>query len=98
MTIRDHFVYWLFDADGTCLYVGCTKRPEQRWRQHSALKKEMVAKVATRRMSGPYTFGTARKIEREQQYLLNPTFDRRIAGWKKAKETRARTRHLWAAS
>lgn len=27
---RTHFVYEAYDADGICLYVGCTKAPTRR--------------------------------------------------------------------
>lgn len=50
-TSRIHFVYWLFDAEGNCLYVGRTMRPEQRWKQHCRTRNQMTAEVATRRMA-----------------------------------------------
>jgi hypothetical protein len=83
-TTRNHFVYWLFDTEGTCLYVGCTTRPAQRWKAHCVNRKQMVAETATRRMAGPYTRNVARRIEREQQDLLSPKYDRRLVGIEKA--------------
>jgi predicted GIY-YIG superfamily endonuclease len=91
-SLRNHFVYWLFSAEGECLYVGCTRRPKQRWEQHRVTRKAMVAETATRRMAGPYTFAVAHRIEREQQDLLNPRYDRRLVGIEAATRSRADTR------
>lgn len=74
---RDHFVYWLFDADGDCLYVGITKHPEKRWRQHRYEKPHMAAQVAHKRMAGPFPLPVARRLEREQQDDLQPRYDER---------------------
>lgn len=74
---RCHFVYWLFGAEGKCLYVGVTRRPEQRWRQHCKEKPLMAKQVVRRRMAGPYFYGTALRIERRQQDLLHPAYDKR---------------------
>lgn len=73
--VREHFVYWMFDSDGDCLYVGMTRQPEQRWRRHRYEKPDMVAQIAYKRMSGPFLLETARKLEREQQDDLQPSWD-----------------------
>lgn len=70
--LRNHFVYWLYDADDTVLYIGCTRRPEQRWIEHKSGSRRLGALVARKRMAGPYDYPTARRIEREQQQLLKP--------------------------
>lgn len=81
--VRDHFVYWMFDAEDRCLYVGMTRQPETRWYQHRQDKPGMVAQVAKRRMAGPFTIETARKLEREQQDDLIPLYDgHRSLGYK----------------
>lgn len=72
---RTHFVYWMFDKRGRCLYVGCTMFPRQRWYEHRCRRPEMVAQVASKRMAGPYERATAYRIEREQQRELSPVYD-----------------------
>ena len=72
--VREHFVYWMFAKGDTCLYVGMTRQPERRWRQHQQRKPQMTAQVATRRMAGPFPLQTARRIEREEQRRLNPVY------------------------
>lgn len=62
--LREHFVYRCYDADSRLLYVGCTRRPEARWRQHKADRHLWVADVARTRMAGPHNYDTAREIER----------------------------------
>jgi len=73
--LRNHFVYWMYDADGE---VPCTRRPEQRWREHQRDNKALVSLVARKTMSGPYDYATARRIERQQQDTLRPTWDTRF--------------------
>lgn len=72
--LRNHFVYWMYDTEGACLYVGCTRRPTKRWREHCSNNKQLVAAVAHKRMAGPYDYPTARRIEREQQIKLKPVY------------------------
>lgn len=74
--VREHFVYWMFDTNGDCLYVGMTRRPEARWRRHQSDRPEMASRVAYRRMAGPYLIQDARRIEKEQQLELLPKYDR----------------------
>lgn len=95
---RDHFVYWLYDANGLALYVGVTRRPEARWRQHGYTKPAMVAKVASRRMSGPYTKDVARRLEREQQEDLQPIWDVNQRRMRERAQLlpRAKSRYVWA--
>ncbi len=78
--MRDHFVYWMFDTEGACLYVGITRTPERRWAQHQMTKPEMTDQVGSRRLSGPYTAATAREIERREQDRLRPRYDARYSG------------------
>lgn len=75
--MRNTFVYWMFDASGTCLYVGITRDPARRWSQH--LRKPWISRVAYKRMSGPYEDAAARVIERLQQDELQPVYDMRQA-------------------
>jgi predicted GIY-YIG superfamily endonuclease len=70
-------VYTLYGEDNKVLYVGCTRRPEVRWREHcSGGNRRMVSQVVRKKMSGPYDYLTARRIEREQQIALRPTYGR----------------------
>lgn len=65
---RDHFVYWLYGKGNTVLYIGCTRRPEARWREHcDGSHRAMVKQVVRRKMAGPYDYETARRIERDEQ-------------------------------
>lgn len=72
---RAYFVYWLYDANFVCLYVGMTCQPKRRWTEHQWERKEMVARVAHKRMSGPYEFDTAFALERSEQDRLQPVYD-----------------------
>lgn len=84
-TTRRHFVYWLFDVDGRPLYVGATRYPEQRLRQH--MRKPWFGEVALKRMAGPFAKAVALRLERQQQDELQPRYD----GRQKMMRTRART-------
>lgn len=77
--VRSTFVYWMFDERGSCLYVGMTRRPEARWRDHGYMRPKMIERVAYRKMAGPFTQPVARRLEREQQDALQPEFDSRLA-------------------
>jgi predicted GIY-YIG superfamily endonuclease len=90
--IREQFVYWMFDAEGNCLYVGMTRQPERRWRRHRYEKPNMVARVAYKRMAGPFFLETARRLEREQQDDLEPVFDVRIRDMRSSAAARERGR------
>lgn len=100
---REHFVYWMFDESDRCLYVGVTRHPEQRWRQHQTARPHMTDRVHYRKMAGPYAAGAARRIEKLQQNRLQPTYDRRIEATRRAalslvpglKPTKASTYGVW---
>lgn len=72
--LRNHFVYEVYDKSDTVIYIGCTRRPEARWRDHRAdgTKTAMVKEAHRCRMYGPYDYPTARRIERAQQFDLRP--------------------------
>lgn len=74
--LRNHFVY--------VLYIGCTRRPEARWREHAqGSYRQMVSETSRRRMAGPYDYdyATARRIERSEQIRLRPKYGR---AWKQS--------------
>lgn len=80
--LREHFVYRCYDADGRLLYVGCTRRPDARWRQHKADRHYWTADVARTRMAGPYNYDTAREIERvalRDEYPIHAVTPQRIS-------------------
>lgn len=88
--VREHFVYTLYAADGVCLYVGMTRSPERRWKQHRRNRPQMVSRVSERRMSGPYLIEVARCLERELQDDLQPVFDGRITAMRTRRRSLAR--------
>lgn len=63
--VRNHFVYRVFDADGDLLYIGCTKNFERRWREQKVDRPKMTAAATRCKLSGPYTYETARRLEAE---------------------------------
>lgn len=88
--LRNHFVYHIYDKDGDVIYVGCSRRPFKRWREHKqdGRMRGMVSEAARFKMFGPFDYPTARRIERERQYDLRPRYntipitrDRNEAAW-----------------
>lgn len=62
---RDHFVYRAFDADGGLLYVGCTQDLEGRINRSHRYTAHWFQLAARFRVAGPYTYATARRLERD---------------------------------
>ena len=100
MSERTHFVYRIFDEFDHLLYVGCTKAPEARWRQHRAEKKPWLTFMERTHMMGPFDRATAfakerETIEAEQPYYNSLSEHRRIAGanWREKKRRLAVLRH-----
>lgn len=81
--LREHFVYRAYDARGWLLYVGCTKQPTARWREHVADRK-WAPKARRFRLAGPYTYATARDLEHAALRDENPKY-----GMTPAKKTHA---------
>lgn len=81
MTQRTHFVYEAYDAEGVCLYIGCTGNPGRRYREHMAGNGDARGWfhpfVARWRVSGPCPKRVAQGIERarirEHQPVWNGT-------------------------
>lgn len=73
-SVRNHYVYRYFDADGVLLYVGCSLRPLRRWKEHQSDHREMAARVAYCRMQGPYSYDTARDLEADALATENPVY------------------------
>lgn len=88
--LRNHFVYHVLNRRGEVIYIGCTRRPERRWKDHrrDLWRQDMVSEACRFKMFGPYDFPTARRIERAHTFDLKPkhnaipiTRDRREAHW-----------------
>lgn len=74
MSDRTHFVYTAWDSAGRPLYVGCSKQPVARQRQHR--KSSLWYQYATRfTMTGPYPEETALRVERERIITIRPHFN-----------------------
>lgn len=72
-TIRDHYVYRAYDADGRLLYVGCTKRLELRQKEHRTESNWMhLAERFT--VAGPFTYEVARRKESEELAAGRPLY------------------------
>ena len=68
----DHFVYWLLNADGDCIYVGSTLNLERRWQEHY---RRLGEEIAVRRAAGPYTRKAALELELHEQKALTPKYN-----------------------
>lgn len=90
MSDREYFVYRTFNADGDLLYVGCTKRPQERWTEHRHMKAKMVAETVRVRVQGPYTRDVAMRIERAAIRSEEPLY-----GWTPTKNAEKRKRDQW---
>lgn len=75
MNARTHFVYRVFDAHGLLLYVGCTARPEARWKQHRASGSPWPKFADSFAMQGPYTSDVAFAIESSAIESEGPFFN-----------------------
>lgn len=62
---REHFVYRIYDGAGVLLYVGCTNHLERRWTEHRSTNRGMTAQARRLKVSGPYNYDTARRLEAE---------------------------------
>jgi hypothetical protein len=76
---RTHYVYRAYDKRDTLLYVGCSHQPRQRWSQLKADPTMKWAEKAVRwRISGPYSFDVARRVERETIWQEKPRHNRAL--------------------
>ncbi|WP_432794456.1 GIY-YIG nuclease family protein [Rhodococcus ruber] len=87
---RDHFVYRMYDAAGALLYVGCTKRPELRWKEHRSVRPHMIRRVQRVHLFGPTTRTKAREIEYFAIRNEGPEF-----GWTPKKHAAKVARNRW---
>lgn len=72
---RQHFVYYIYGADGRCLYIGCSSHPERRWRQHRTNHPGLAEMAAKFQKRGPYTRAVARRVELEAICDQTPLFN-----------------------
>lgn len=71
--VRDHFVYAAFDAEGRVLYIGCTKKLDERKADHKYNSDWFH--LATRfHLSGPFDYETGRRVESERLTLERPLY------------------------
>lgn len=86
LSVRRSFVYSIFAADGTCLYVGRSVKPEARWRAHKAHPaRTWTEDAVTFRKKGPFSHVKACAVERSEIERLQPTGNRMFTerhGWK----------------
>lgn len=79
MSARTHFVYEAYDADGICLYIGCTGKPQDRYRAHmsgdSDARGWFDPFVTSWRVSGPYPKAVSLEIEKERIQRYQPIFN-----------------------
>lgn len=84
MSDRTHYVYEVYDADGVCLYVGCTSKPKQRRMQHMSSSRDARGWfgpfVSTYRMYGPYPIDVALRIESERIRAFDPIWNGHALG------------------
>ena len=79
---RNHFVYYVYDRAGEVIYIGCTRNLDRRWSDHKYFRQPMQAEAVRVRVSGPYDYKTARRIEKSEQYRYRPRYDARHPdGW-----------------
>lgn len=69
---EDHFVYWLYNDSGDCIYVGSSRDPERRWQEHY---RRLGDEIAVRRVSGPFTRKAALAMEVSEQKRLNTKYN-----------------------
>lgn len=71
---RKHFVYRVFDVNGDLLYVGCSNNPWRRWNEHRTDRPLMTSQAHRFKLAGPYSYHTARRLEREALTTENPRY------------------------
>lgn len=76
---RTHWVYEAIDADGISLYVGCTKNPTRRYREHMSGNGDgrgwFQRFVVRWSVSGPYAPTVARSLEKRWIEELDPVYN-----------------------
>lgn len=72
---REHYVYWVYDASDVLLYIGCSMQPKKRWAGHLADRREWTKYAARFRLQGPYSYETARRMERDAIDSHEPPFN-----------------------
>lgn len=87
---REHYVYWVYDASGVLLYIGCSMNPRRRWSEHVADKREWIGFAARFRLQGPYNYETARRLERAAIDSHEPPFNNDTVAVLSLKRQRAR--------
>lgn len=71
-----HYVYRYFDAKNDLLYVGCSKNPWNRYRQHRSDSKQWIGEVTFGRLSVFADEAAARAAERAAIESEHPRYNR----------------------
>lgn len=79
-TIREtpHYVYRCFDADGRLLYVGCSKDPEQRLKQHSYVYTWWTDRIARVALEGFPDQAAGLAAEKQAIQTEHPFYNRQF--------------------
>lgn len=79
-TTRENFVYFVYDDQGRVLYIGVTRNPDMRWRNHSMVNPGLVEAASRFKLCGPYLRPVALRIERAAILAANPLFNLEVDG------------------
>jgi hypothetical protein len=74
---QTHWVYRAYDADGVCLYIGCTGWLSERRTTHRR-ESAWFASAVRWRLTGPMSKQAAYRLEADQIAELRPIHNRRI--------------------
>lgn len=88
--LREHFVYRAFDAAGRLLYVGCTMNLDRRHQEHK-YGSQWYAAMTSVKLSGPYNYTTARRLEKEAINTEGPLQNGQEPGNMAARRARSKT-------
>lgn len=71
----DHYVYRAWGEFGRLLYVGCSKDPAVRLRDHGASRAKWVPLMVRMTVDGPYSYSVARSVEWQAIQTEDPDFN-----------------------
>ena len=74
---QPHDVYWLYDAEGRVLYIGCTRQLTRRLTEHSK-HQEWWPRIARIEVEGYADKPAAIKAERHAIYTERPIFNKQV--------------------
>ncbi|RRQ26272.1 GIY-YIG nuclease family protein [Rhodococcus sp. Eu-32] len=89
-SVRNHFVYRAFDAEGRLLYIGCTQNLKARWQQHRFANLHWVVQTHRLKTVGPLCYRTARAVEKAAIASESPRY-----GWTPERGQRLARKRAW---